>query len=490
MFESAEVGNAVDKKSYEKRLERLRTDLLKAQTALAATKSRLLVLVGGVEGGGKTEVARLFLEWMDPRGLQVEAYGDKSDEEEERPEYWRYWRTLPASGRGAVLVGSWYARPIVQRVFKEISEGDFDMAMDRAAAFESMLAREGTVIVKVWLHLSKKEQSRRFTELEKDPATSWRVTKQDWVFSSKYGRFRKICERALAKTGTADAPWTVVEATDRRYRDLTTGETVLKAMQDAIASAKLPEPGKSPDRAKPPKVSLLTRLDLSKALAGKDYDHKMMRQQARIARLSRRLRTDGRALIAVFEGADAAGQGGAMRGLLPAMDALNVTFMSVATPTDEEPARPYLWRFWRNLPRLGHATIYDRSWYGRVLVERVEGFCAARDWKRAYAEIAAFEEELSESGVIVVKFWLQISPEEQLRRFKHRTATPFKQYKITQEDWRNRAKWDSYQAAAVEMFERTSTPFAPWTLVESEDKRWARVKILKTVADRLEDELG
>ena len=490
MCESAEVGNAVDKKSYARRLERLRTDLLKAQNALAATKFRLLVLVGGVEGGGKTEVARLFLEWMDPRGLQVEAYGDKSDEEEERPEYWRYWRTLPASGRGAILVGTWYTRPIVQRVFKNISEGDFDMAMDRAAAFESMLAREGTVIVKVWLHLSKDEQRHRFKELEKDPATSWRVSRQDWDFSSKYDRFRKICERALAKTGTAESPWTVVEATDRRYRNLTTGETVLKAMQDAIARAKLSEAAKAPDRSKAPKVSLLTRLDLTQALDDKDYDHKMMKQQARIARLTRRLREEGRALIAVFEGADAAGKGGAIRRLLPAMDARNARVMSVAAPTDEERARPYLWRFWRHLPRLGHATIYDRSWYGRVLVERVEGFCAASDWKRAYAEIAAFEEEMSESGVIICKFWLQISQAEQLRRFKDRAATPFKHYKITEEDWRNRAKWDAYQSAAVEMFEKTSTAEAPWTLVEAEDKRWGRVKVLKTVADRLEEELG
>ncbi|HAZ06945.1 MAG TPA: polyphosphate:AMP phosphotransferase [Elusimicrobia bacterium] len=490
MFESAEVGNVVEKKAYEKRLERLRTDLLRAQHALASTKFRLLVLVGGVEGGGKTEVARLFLEWMDPRGLQVEAYGDKSEEEEERPEYWRYWRTLPASGRGAILVGTWYTRPIVQRVFKDISEGDFDMAMDRVVAFESMLAREGTVIVKIWLHLSKDEQRRRFTQLEKAPATSWRVSKRDWDFSSKYDRFRKICERALAKTGTAEAPWTVVEATDRRYRDLTTGETVLKAVQDAVARAELPEPAKAPDRTRPPQISLLTRLDLSKSLDAKEYDHKMMKQQARIARLTRRLRSQGRALIAVFEGADAAGKGGAIRRLLPAMDARNARVMSVAAPTDEERARPYLWRFWRHLPRLGHATIYDRSWYGRVLVERVEGFCPAADWKRAYAEIAAFEEELSESGVIVAKFWLQISRAEQLRRFKDRTVTPFKQYKITEEDWRNRAKWDAYQAAAVEMFERTSTPFAPWTLIEAEDKHWGRVKVLKTVADRLEEELA
>ncbi|MDE2489366.1 MAG: polyphosphate:AMP phosphotransferase [Elusimicrobia bacterium] len=490
MFESAEVGNTLDKKVYARRLEQARVSLLQAQAALAGTRFRLMILVGGVEGGGKTELARHFLDWLDPRGLQVEAYGDPSSEEDERPEYWRYWRTLPASGRGSILVGSWYTRPIVSRVFKRIGEGDFDRALDRANDFEAMLVREDTVLVKLWLHLSKKEQKARFRELEKDPDTAWRVTKEDWKYSAKYDRFVKVCAAALAKTGTAAAPWTVIEATDRRWRNATAAETVLAAMQDAVARSKKAVPPNAPDRPKAPKVSVLTRLDLSKTLGDAAHDEKLLKQQARVAWLTRRLRKEGRSLICAFEGVDAAGKGGSIRRLLSAIDARSARVTAVAAPTDEERARPYLWRFWRHLPRLGHVEIYDRTWYGRVLVERVEGFCAAVDWKRAYREICAFEEEMTESGIVVCKFWLQISPEEQLRRFKSRTQTPFKQYKITPEDWRNRAKWDAYQAAAVEMIERTGTPYAPWTLVEAEDKRWARVKVLKTVADRLEDELG
>ena len=490
MFESAEVGRSVPKKEYEKRLERLRTELLKCQHALAGTKYRLLVLVGGVEGGGKTEVARRMLDWMDARGLQVEAYGEYSDEEAERPEYWRYWRTLPASGRGAILVGTWYTRPIVQRALKEIGDGDMEVALDRAVAFEGMLTREDTIIVKLWLHLSKKEQKRRLKELEKDPATAWRVSKRDWEFCSLYDRFRKVSEKALAKTSTAEAPWTVIEATDTRYRDLTAGEAVLAALKEALARAKQPAPAHVPDRPKPAKVSVLTELDLEKSLEDEEYERKLDKQQARLARLTRDLRKDKRALICAFEGVDAAGKGGAIRRLTEAIDARNVRVMAVAAPTDEERGHPYLWRFWRQLPRLGHATVYDRTWYGRVLVERVEGFCAPDDWKRAFNEIAAFEEELTESGVVVCKFWLQISADEQLRRFKDRVQTPFKQYKITEEDWRNRGKWDAYQAAACQMIEKTSTPYAPWTLVEAQDKRWARVKVLKTVADRLEEELG
>ena len=490
MFESAEIGRSIDKKTYEKRLARLRADLLKAQHALAATKVRLVVLIGGVEGGGKTEVARRLVEWLDPRGLQVEAYGDSSDEIAERPPYWRYWTTLPAAGRGALLIGAWYTGPIVKRALKEIGGAEFDRELDRVLAFEAMLTRESTALAKIWLHLSKKGQRRRLRELEENPATAWRVSKRDWAFAGKYDRFRTVSEHALARTGAPEAEWTVIEAADSRYRDLTAGETLLAALRAALARAAQPEAACVPDRPKPPKVSVLTTLDLEKALNDEDYERKLAKQQARIAALTLRLRKDRRSLICAFEGVDAAGKGGAIRRLLSAIDARNARVMSVAAPTDEERAHPYLWRFWRNLPRLGRVTIYDRTWYGRVLVERVEGFCAPADWKRAYGEISAFEGELAESGVIVCKFWLQISPEEQLRRFKSRIKTPFKQYKLTEEDWRNRGKWDAYQAAALDMIEKTGTPESPWTLVEAQDKKWARVKVLKTVADRLEEELG
>jgi polyphosphate:AMP phosphotransferase len=490
MFESAEIGRSVDKKTYESRLARLRTDLLKAQHDLAATKTRLVVLIGGVEGGGKTEVARRLVDWLDARGLQVEAYGESSDEIDERPEYWRYWTTLPAAGRGAILIGAWYTRPIIARGLKEIGGAEFDRELDRVLAFEGMLTRESTALVKIWLHLSKKGQRRRLREIEKDPATAWRVSKRDWEFAGKYDRFRKVCEHGLARTGAPDAEWTVIEAEDRHYRDLTAGETLLAALRAALARAAQPAPKLVPDRPKPPKISVLTKLDLEKSLSAKDYARKLDKQQARIAALTRRLREERRSLICAFEGVDAAGKGGSIRRLLSAIDARDARVISIAAPTDEERAHPYLWRFWRGLPRRGRTTIYDRTWYGRVLVERVEGFCAREDWKRAYGEISAFEEELAESGVILCKFWLQISPDEQLRRFKSRIKTPFKQYKLTEEDWRNRGKWDAYQAAVLEMIEKTGAPKAPWTLVEAEDKNWARVKVLKTVADRLEEELG
>jgi polyphosphate kinase 2 (PPK2 family) len=221
----------------------------------------------------------------------------------------------------------------------------------------------------------------------------------------------------------------------------------------------------------------------------KAYEKKLLKHQGDLARLTRRLYEVRKSLILVFEGPDAAGKGGTIRRLTTAMDARLYRVISVAAPTEEERAHPYLWRFWRHLPRLGRATIYDRSWYGRVLVERVEGFCEPEAWQRAYGEINTYESQLTEFGIVLIKFWLAISAEEQLRRFKERETTPYKQYKITEEDWRNRAKWNAYEAAACDMIERTSTEAAPWVLVEANDKNHARIEVIRTVCDRLEKAL-
>ena len=188
----------------------------------------------------------------------------------------------------------------------------------------------------------------------------------------------------------------------------------------------------------------------------------------------------------VFEGNDAAGKGGAIRRVTGALDARSYHSVPVAAPTEEERAQPYMWRFWRQIPRHGRFTIFDRSWYGRVLVERVEGFCSENDWMRAYTEINDFEQQLARQNVAVVKFWLAISKQEQLRRFKAREKIAFKQFKITEEDWRNRKKWDAYEQAVCDMVDRTSTLIAPWTLVEANNKYHARIKVLKTVCQATE----
>jgi len=386
-------------------------------------------------------------------------------------------------------VGSWYTSPIVERAFGDLGDSEFDEAMDRVVAFERMLSNERVLVLKFWLHLSKAEQRKRLRELEGDPKTRWRVTKQDWKFSKRYEEFREISETALRKTDTAEAPWHIVEATDKRYRNLAVARTILEKLEEVLERAKEKPPKIEPDVPKLEKPNIISRLDFRKRVDEKEYDEKLPRLQGKIAELTRRLHDANRGLLLVFEGPDAAGKGGAIRRLTQAMDARNYRVISVAAPTEEERAHPYLWRFWRHLPRLGRVTIYDRSWYGRVLVERLEGFCRKEEWQRAYSEINDFEAQLAEFGIVLIKFWLAISSVEQLRRFKDRQETPYKQYKIGPEDWRNRSKWDAYEAAACDMIERTSTRKAPWVLVEANDKPHARVKVLRSVVERLEKEV-
>jgi polyphosphate:AMP phosphotransferase len=487
MFETAEVGNKIDKETYNREAPKVRAALLQTQKELAGANLAVLVLVGGVDGAGKSETVNLLLEWLDARGIQTHALSEPTDEEEQRPVMWRFWRLLPPRGRTAIFLGSWYTAPIIDHVFERIDRPAFDQALERIVAFEQMLHNEGTLLVKFWMHLSKAQQKARLKALEADPKQRWRVTRRDWKFYKRCDAFRLINEQTLRRTSTGFAPWTIVEATDFRYRNLTVAQMLLEALRSRLKEAAVAAPKPEPVQLRPRPVNLINRLDMSLALSKEDYEAKLLKWQADLALLTRRLFEEKRSMILVFEGPDAAGKGGTIRRLIEAMDARDYQVIATAAPTDEERAHPYLWRFWRHLPRLGRVTIYDRSWYGRVLVERIEGFCQPADWRRAYVEIIDFEEQLTEFGTIVLKFWLAITPEEQLRRFQERETTPYKQYKLTEEDWRNRDKWDSYEAAACDMIEKTSTGSAPWVLVEGNNKEWARIQVLKTVVQRLRE---
>jgi polyphosphate:AMP phosphotransferase len=489
MFESAEVGHAVDKARYAREEPKLREALLDAQFELAqSAKFPVLILIGGVDGAGKGETVNLLNEWMDPRQIQTVAFGPPSDEEAERPDMWRFWRALPPKGKIGILFGSWYTQPIVDRVMGDSDDFDLQHAIDRITRFETMLFEEGTLILKFWFHLSKEQQRKRLKALEKDPATRWRVTKLDWERFAIYDRFREISERTLRETSTGQAPWIVVEGTDPRYRSLTVGNVILEALKRRLAE---PQAGQDVSRAAPlvpvmDNLKLVRDLDLGQKLAKPEYEKQLEKYQGALNLACRKRKFAKRSLILAFEGSDAAGKGGTIRRVTSALDARQYSIVPIAAPTEEERAQPYLWRFWRHVPRLGRVVIFDRTWYGRVLVERVEGFCPEADWMRAYSEINDFEEQLAERGAIVCKFWLQISQNMQLRRFKEREKTAFKRFKITEEDWRNREKWGLYEAAVADMVDRTSTEIAPWTLVEAEDKYFARIKVLRTIVERLE----
>ena len=489
MFESAEVGHKVDKATYAREEPKLREALLNAQFDLAANaKFPVLILIGGVDGAGKGETVNLLNEWMDPRHIRTVAFGEPSDEEIERPPMWRFWRSLPPKGNVGIVFGSWYTAPIVDRVLGKSNDVGLEHAVDRIVRFENMLFNEGTLILKFWFHLSKDAQKKRLKELEKNPATRWRVTKFDWDRFKMYDHFRAVSEHTLRETSTGNAPWIVVEGADVRYRSLTVGKVLLEAIRKRLADKGVPREHvvAAPIVPVMDNLKLVRDLDMTQKVAKPKYEKQLEKLQGSLNLIIRDKKFKKRSLILVFEGSDAAGKGGAIRRVTGALDARQYAVTPVAAPTQEERAQPYLWRFWRHVPRLGRVTIFDRSWYGRVLVERVEGFCAEVDWMRGYSEINDFEEQLTEGGAIVCKFWLQISKEMQLRRFKEREKTSFKRFKITEEDWRNRKKWDQYEGAVADMVDRTSTEIAPWTLVEAEDKYFARLKVLKTVIARFE----
>ena len=365
---------------------------------------------------------------------------------------------------------------------------DLDQSLERAKRLERMLVDEGALVLKFWLHLSKEKQEKRLKILEKDAKTRWRVNQRDWEHFALYDKFRIVDESVIRHTSTAEAPWTIVEGFDARYRSLTIGRVILDSIRKRLDELEVARPAvhAPPLLASIDQLDILKTLDLEQKIDKKTFELELEKYQGKLALLTRSPKFKDITVIAMFEGNDAAGKGGAIRRITSALDARCYDVIPMAAPTEEERAQPYLWRFWRHLPRRARVAIFDRSWYGRVLVERVEGFCSEADWMRAYGEINDFEAQLVRHKIVVVKFWLSISADEQLRRFKEREKIGFKRFKITEEDWRNRSKWADYERAVCDMVDRTSTQIAPWTLVEANDKNFARIKILKTLCRQIE----
>ncbi|MBI5094044.1 MAG: polyphosphate:AMP phosphotransferase [Candidatus Hydrogenedentes bacterium] len=483
MLETIDVNAELSKKDYQKLVESIDVRLGECQRAIREAGIPVIIVFEGWEAAGKGTAIGRLLQHLDPRGYKVHLIKPANEEELLRPPMWRFWNCLPSDGAMGIFEGSWYRHVLQDRVKKLLGKREWESAYERARTFERQLTDDGAVILKFWLHITQQEQAKRFKKLEKDPALAWKVKKEDWRQHKAYAKYLRAVEDMLRETSTANAPWTVVPTHCDRYASAQIAQTLLAAMSaalDAHGKAKAAPPPQPVAQAKR-MDSVLDRVDLSRTVPRAEYERLMPKLQLELRRLEHLIYIKRIPVVIMYEGWDAAGKGGNIKRLTHELDRRGVEVISIAAPEGEEKRHHYLWRFWRHVPKAGHITIFDRSWYGRVLVERVEGFAAPAEWQRAYREINEFEAELTSFGAVLVKFWVHLSGEEQLKRFELRQEIPYKQWKLTEEDWRNREKWQDYYLAVSDMIEKTSTLHAPWTIIEGNDKRHARLKAIRTV---------
>jgi polyphosphate:AMP phosphotransferase len=493
MLHEALSGRRLTKLEYQHELPKLQDQLLDAQFELRKSRLRsVVVIVTGIPGAGRSEVVNELLGWLDPKFVTVYGFREPNEVERQRPPLWRYWRVMPPKGRIVILHSGWYEDLLAASVLRPGRPATgVRRDLERIQRLERMLVADGVAVVKVHLHVGPELQQRRLRRLVKDKTTRWRVTAEDQWYARHYARVERAFEHCLEATQQPCAPWHVIDGTDRQHRALEVGRVLLEGIEGRLGSAGpprgLPAPAKLKKTAARVRLPTVVR---GPPVAEEDYDRRLEELQGRLALLSRRRKFARHAVVAVFEGMDAAGKGGAIRRITAALDARQYRVVPISAPTPEEFARPYLWRFWFQQPPRGNYTIFDRSWYGRVLVERVHGLAARPDWRRAYGEINEFELELTEHRVIVAKFWMSVSRSEQLARFRERDRNPLKRFKVDPEDWRNRREWQAYHAAARDMIALTDTSHAPWTVVPADDKRRARLEVLRALCDRIEDALG
>ncbi len=483
----------LSKQVYRARALRVREQLVQLQLELKHAPFKVMLILAGPEGSGRGNLLNTLAEWLDPRGVDTFSYHAPTDDERAHPHQWRFWRSLPGIGRIGLYAGSWYTETLREEARSERALSHVAREAERIRDFEKLLVDGGTLIIKVWLDLSKEAQGRRLRTLRADPATAWRVSDEDWHHHQIYDRLAKTARLIRAKTNRPRAQWTLVAAEDERARDLAVAQLIVarfRQQQRLFARHAAPPRPAPPRSLRPAGLRRLRALPLDQELSESDYDELRERALGRLNRAVREALAAGRSIVFVFEGWDAAGKGGAIRRLTSAIDPRDYRVIPVAKPTVEEKHAHYLWRFWRDMPRDGRVAVFDRSWYGRVLVERVEGFCRPDEWKRAFAEINALERELTDHGTIVVKYWLHISHAEQLRRFRDREAAPHKRHKLNAEDWRNRRQRSAYEIAIGDMLALTDKKNAPWHLIPADNKRYARIEVLRLATRRIEAALA
>ncbi len=476
---------------YKERAKELREQLSVLQLKMKEKSLPAIIVFEGWGASGKGTLIADTIKMLDPRFFKVVSTVEATEAEKRYPRMKRYFENIPEYGKLSVMDRSWYRELAAARIEEGISDKEYARRTASVKTFERQLTDDGYVIIKIFLHISKDEQKKRYEKLQESGSTSWRVTQKDIKQNKHYDDYFDAFEDMLSQTNTDNAPWYVIDATDKQYARYALFELMTTRLSQALDRETVYPPeedvAKLFDMKKTPKLS---QVELSgKTVEQEEYAARLKELQKELAKLHGKLYKKKIPVIIAFEGWDAAGKGGAIKRVGSALDPRGYEAVPIAAPSAAEKVRHYLWRFWTRLPKDGHITIFDRTWYGRVMVERLEGFTPEARCAMAYKEIDEFEKELSDCGVIILKFWMQIDKDEQLRRFTDRMNTPEKRWKITDEDWRNREKWDLYEAAIDEMIQKTSTEFAPWTIVEGNDKKYARLKVLETVIERIKAEL-
>ncbi len=493
MLEKVDLSKTMDKKKMKAVLDEESAKLSILQRACRTAGIPVMIVFEGLGAAGKgTQINRL-IQPMDPRGFVVYSVDKEGEEEKRHPYLWRFWNLIPENGKIAIFDRSWYRRVLTDRFDRHIPEKEIRETFQDILSFEEQLSDGGYCIIKLFLYISQKEQKKRFDKLLENKETAWRVSEGDQKRNREYKKYIKYNEEMLQQTDTDYAPWTIVEAMEKDYAAVKIISTVRKRLEYELEKRQSQTAARrslAPSSSGMFKLGALSGVDLTKTMEKEEYKEKLDKLQKRLEFLHSELYRLRIPVILGFEGWDAGGKGGAIKRLTSHLDPRGYAVYPTPAPNDIEKAHHYLWRFWIHMPKDGHIAIFDRTWYGRVMVERIEGFCSEDDWKRAYQEINQMERHLANWGAVILKFWMHIDKDEQERRFTERQNTPEKQWKITDEDWRNRAKWDQYEEAVNEMLVRTSTTYAPWIIVEGNSKYYARVKVLETVIGALEDKIA
>lgn len=469
-----------------------RDELANLQHRMKDAGLPVIVLFEGWDSSGKGSMIASMIQTLDPRFFKVYTTTDPTPEEQRFPFLWRHWYRTPERGKMAIFDESWYPEVSRARIEDGLSTEDAYSRMDSINTFERQLAQDGYLIIKFFLHISAKEQARRHARLLSDKNTRWRVSERDKFRNKHYKEYYRVYDEMLEKTNTVFAPWHVISAMERRSAMNDIYQIIVNSIRSALEEKKMIVPSEYHSQVhnfhlvKQPK---LEDVPLYRRLEDSAYRDMLRKEQKKLSKLHNIIYREKIPVVIAYEGWDAAGKGGNIKRLTAALDPRGYEVVPIASPTPIDKAHQHLWRFWQNLPESGHITVFDRTWYGRVMVERLEGFCSEEEWKRAYQELNEFEYELEKWGAILIKFWLHIDSDEQLRRFTERQNTPEKQWKITDEDWRNREKWDQYEVAVNDMVRLTSTEYAPWTIIESQDKKFGRIKAIQTLNDAIEARL-